>query len=319
MAAIAALMIISVAYAHLCNNIYRTPARFIIKPEKPVTSVDKSEEIRVFVQNNFPVTVNKVMLTATSDDMVQTEVEPAVIDAMRPGARTTFTVKVTVPDKAPPKRHKLSIGISAMQIGFEAMDQSPVPRLRAIVASPLANPCTRILAAEALAKQGDPVGFQFLRDAALRSTQDFRSRAIRALGRVGHKSTISLLRELAREKDGYVKGNAILALGLAGAPGISFENALAANDKFVKTCAQAALTFQGSKEHLNELKEAMSYEDEFVQVAAAWGLASTGEKEGIDLLDKALSASSKEIKLRMLAGEALISLPDRVTNSKSEQ
>jgi len=49
---------LSVVYAHLCNNIYRTPSRFIIKPEKPITSVDKSEKIRVFVQNNFPVTIN---------------------------------------------------------------------------------------------------------------------------------------------------------------------------------------------------------------------------------------------------------------------
>ncbi len=316
LAAAIALSGLSVAYAHLCNNVYRTPARFVIKPEKPITYVDKSDEVRIFVQNNYPVTINKVVLTAKSDDdVVQTEVTPSVIETMRPGARATFTVKMTVPDKAPSKRHKMTIGFSAMQIGFQAADESSVSKLRQIVTSAQANPCTRVLAAEVLAKRGDPVAFQFLREMAQRNTSDYRSRAIRALGRLGNKATFALLRDLARDRDGYLKGNALMALGLADAPLAPVEAALADKDPFVKICAQAALTCRGSKDHLEALKAAMKDADEYVQVAAAWGLATTAEKEAVDLLDAVMSSGSKDIRLRIFAGEALISLPDRDRDS----
>ena len=40
------------AWGHLCNNIYRTPDRVIVKPEKQITTVDQNDRFRVFVQNN---------------------------------------------------------------------------------------------------------------------------------------------------------------------------------------------------------------------------------------------------------------------------
>jgi len=44
----------AMAWAHLCNNIYRTPDRIIVKPEKQVTTIERSDQFRVFVQNNYP-------------------------------------------------------------------------------------------------------------------------------------------------------------------------------------------------------------------------------------------------------------------------
>ena len=318
--AILGLLYLSAAYAHLCNNVYRSPDRLIVKPEKPVTSVERSEEVRVFVKNNFPVTINKVELTAKPDDSVlQVEVTPRSVRAMKPGEKKTFTVRINVAEGAPAKKHKLSIGISAYQIGFESMDESPVPKLRRLVEDPKTNPSTQVLAAEALAKREDPLGIQFLKNMATKQNSDYRSRAIRALGRIGHESTLPLLRELLQEKDGYLKGSAVIALGLAKAPMTPIESALADHDKFVKTCAQAALTYRGSKDYVKGLKEAMQDRDEYVQVAAAWGLAAAGEKEGVNLLNDFMTYdNTKDIRLRMFAGEALISLPDRDIESKAD-
>ena len=86
----------------------------------------------------------------------------------------------------------------------------------------------------------------------------------------------------------------------------------------MKTCSQAALTYHGSKNYIKALKSALENSDESVQVAAAWGLASAGEKEGVDLLDKMISGGTKDVKVRIFAGEALISLPDRDIESKAQ-
>jgi hypothetical protein len=307
LAVIASLFYLSATYAHFCNNIYKLPDRLIVKPEKPVTSVDKSEEVRVFVKNNYPKAISNVSLTAKSDDeAVQTEVEPAKIEEMKPGDKRDFKVKITVADGAPAKKHKLTIGISADQIGFESMDESPVPKLRQLVENKN-NVSTQVLAAEALAKRSDPVGFKFLKDMAAKSNTDMRSRAIRALGRVADKSTVSFLRELVKDNDGYVRGNVFIALALAKAQTMTLQAGLRDTDPFVKTCAAAALTCRGSKNHMKSLKTALQDSDEYVQVAAAWGLASTGDKDG-----------KPNVRLAIFAGESLLNLPDRDTESKAD-
>lgn len=317
---VSGLVCLSAAYAHLCNNVYKSPDRLIVKPEKPVTSVDKSEEVRVFVKNNFPVTINDVRLTVKSDDdNVQVEVTPESLGAMKPGDKKDFTVKITVADGAPAKKHKLSIGLAAKQIGFESLDESPVPKLRQIVETPKTNQSTQVLAAEALAKREDPVGFKFLEDmAANHKSPDYRARAIRGIGRVGNKSSQAFLRKLLTDRDGYVKGNAIIALALSKAQTMTLQRGLSDRDPFVKACSLAALTYRGGKTHLTALKKALEDDDECVQVAAAWGLASAGEKEGVDRLDKMISGGSKDVKVRIFAGESLISLPDRDMDSKAK-
>ena len=96
--AISGLIYLSAAYAHLCNNVYRSPDRFIVKPEKSVTSVDKSEEVRVFVKNNFPVTINDVKLTAKSDDVYgRTKMYESIVKGQypdEPGIPESFNVLV---------------------------------------------------------------------------------------------------------------------------------------------------------------------------------------------------------------------------------
>jgi len=292
--AISGLVYLSAAYAHFCNNVYKTPDRLIVKAEKPVTAVDKSEEVRVFVKNNYPKAVDNVSLSAKSDDeAVTTEVEPAKIEKMKPGDKMDFKIKIKVADGAPAKKHKISIGISADQIGFESMDDNPVPKLHQLVDNKN-NPSTQVLAAEALAKRDDPGGFKFLQNMAQKSSPDMRSRAIRGLGRLANKSTMPLLRELTQDKDGYVRGNAYIALALAKSQTMTLQRGLSDHDPFVKTCALAALTYRGSKTHMKALKTALEDPDQYVQVAAAWGLASVGEKEGLDALDKALGVGGKD-------------------------
>jgi HEAT repeat protein len=236
---------------------------------------------------------------------------------MKPGDKVDFKIKIKVADGAPAKKHKISIGISADQIGFESMDESPVPKLRQLVENKN-NVSTQVLAAEALAKRDDPVGFQFLKNMATKSNPDMRSRAIRALGRLGNKSTPTFLREFLMEKDGYVRGNTFIALALLKAQTMTLQKGLSDRDPFVKTCALAALTYRGSKTHIKALKSALEDPDKYVQVAAAWGLASIGEKEGLDTLDRSLGAADKDIKLAIFAGEALLSIPDRDVESKPE-
>ena len=315
---IVALVCVSVAFAHLCNNVYRTPDRLIVKPERPVSMVTQSEQVRVFVVNNFPVAINDVALSVKSDDVaVEASVTPESLDVLRPGQRTQFTVRIKVAEGAPAKKHRLLIGLAARQIGFEKMDEAPVPKLRALVAEATANPSARVLAAESLAKKDDPVGFQFLKEMAAKHSPDYRSRAIRALGRAGNRSTLTFLRGLLQERDGYLRGNALIALALAKAPATSLEAKLTDCDEFVKTCAKAALAYRGNTNYAQALKEATKNSDGYVQVAAAWGLAATGDKEAIDLLDKA-SGAGDDTKLRIFAGDMLISLPERQVESKTE-
>ena len=314
---IAALVCASVAFAHLCNNVYRTPDRLVVKPEKPVTMVTQSEQVRIFVANNFPVAINNVSLSVRSDDVtVQASVTPESLDVLRPGQRTQFTVRIQVAEGAPAKKHRLLIGLTAKQIGFEIVDDAPVPKLRAIVNEATANPATRVLAAESLAKKNDPLGFEFLKATAAKHSADYRSRAIRALGRAGSKS-LPFLRGLMQERDGYLRGNALIALALAKATTASLETKVNDRDAFVKTCAKAALAYRGDPKHASDLKEATEDSDGYVRVAAAWGLAATGDKEAIDLLDKT-SGSGDDTRLRIFAGDMLISLPERQVEAKAE-
>ena len=81
------------ASAHLCNNIYKTPDRLIVKPEKQVVNLDQVDEFRVFAQNNFPTVVNKLRLSATVDgDGVDVTVTPASFDQLKPGERVSESV-----------------------------------------------------------------------------------------------------------------------------------------------------------------------------------------------------------------------------------
>jgi HEAT repeat protein len=122
---------------------------------------------------------------------------------------------------------------------------------------------------------------------------------------------------LLQERDGYLRGNALIALALAKAPATSLEAKLTDRDEFVKTCAKAGLAYLGKKDHVDALKEATKDSDAYIQVAAAWGLAATGDKEAMDLLDKA-SGAGDDTKLRIFAGDMLISLPERQVESKTE-
>jgi HEAT repeat protein len=276
-----------------------------------------------------------VVLSAKSDDdKVQVSVLPEQVPSLKPGDKVDFKIKIKVVPGARAEKHKVSIGIAADKIGFESMDESPVEQLRKLVQTPGTNPSTQVLAAEALAKREDPIAFEFLKDMAKNhKIQDYRSRAIRALGRVGNESSLSFLEELLDERDGYLKGCTMMAIAMLTAqttpkatlsekdPVMKACSAAARTEKdpFVKACAQASLTFRGNRNYLMSLRRGLKDSDPYVKLAAAWGLAATtttGKKDGVEALDEMLGTSGKDVKLRIFVGEALISLPERESKSR---
>ena len=102
------LLAIGAADAHLCNNIYRTPDRLVVKPEKDLTRIDKSDSFRIFVKNNYPTFLDNVRLTAQSDsDALTVSISPESIGHMLPGDKSAFTIKLTVRDATKAQRAHL--------------------------------------------------------------------------------------------------------------------------------------------------------------------------------------------------------------------
>jgi len=113
------------AAAHLCNNIYRTPDRVIVKPEKQVTALDRDDEFRVFVQNNYPTLLHNIRLTATVEGGgVAVTVTPQSVQELKAAERTAFTVRLTVQPGAARGRRQLQFGVSTNEVGFRAVQEA---------------------------------------------------------------------------------------------------------------------------------------------------------------------------------------------------
>jgi HEAT repeat protein len=161
------------------------------------------------------------------------------------------------------------------------------------------------LAAESLVRRNDPVGAQWLKD-FMRDTKvrrDFRSRAIRALGKAGGKEQIAFLKEFLRDQDGFLKGNSLLALGCLQADLETFREFLDERDDFLRFCALAGAALAGHKEFLPQLREGLDSPDVYVRIACGWALAAHKQTEGISALEKAFA--TKDAMQMVMAGDAL--------------
>ncbi|MFQ6099208.1 MAG: HEAT repeat domain-containing protein [Armatimonadota bacterium] len=298
-------LLATVASAHLCNNIYRTPDRIIVKPEKDVTSIEKTDEFRVFVKNNYPTVIDDVRLTATSPDgALEVSVQPRAFSRMHPAEKAAFTLKVTVKPGAPPGKHTLQIGISAKQVGFRPAAEATTEALRAVMKDP--NPSPRVLAGESLVLRKDPAGYECLRGFISGRDREYCCRALRAAGRTGDRSLVPVILQKLTQRDGFIKGNALLALGMLRAEREQIARFVNDRDPFVATCARAALAIHGDKRVLQYLRPALQHQDGWVRVAAAWGIAAAGDKAAVQFLDQSLKGD--DASFRAFIGDALVSI-----------
>lgn len=309
----ALLLMAGAACAHLCNNIYRTPDRVIVKPEKPVATVVGTEDFRVFIQNNYPTYLDNLRLAAKLDsDDVTAEVTPAAIKRLKAGERTSFRVKLTSRPGAAAAKHALSFSISADNIDWRPVEKVSTDALRDVITRD-ENISATIQAGESLVARHDPLGTKYLVGVAGKrgSDRDYRARATRALGKGGDKANIAFLRTLLDEQDGFVKGNALLALGLLGDKASTFSHSYEDRDRFVRAAAMAGRVLAGGreKELLVQLKQDLKSSNAYVCIAAGWGLGVRRDRDAIAALDQAFATD--DAMQRTCAGDALVDLANR--------
>jgi hypothetical protein len=297
---------VATASAHLCNNIYRTPDRIVVKPEKDVTSIVKADQFRVFVKNNYPTVLNNVRLTAKSpDNALATTVEPAAIPRMQPGEKSAFTLKITVKPGVATGKHSLEVGISANEVGFRPAAEASTESLRAVMKDD--NPSPRVLAAESLVRRKDAAGYESMRGFIGGGDREYCCRALRAYGRTGDTSLADLVRTRLNDRDGFVKGNALLCLGMLGLDQQRINAFVNDRDPFVSTCARTALALQGDARPVPYLRPVVTNPNVWVRAVAAWGLAHAGDKAAVQVLDQSLPVAGDD-NCKAMIGDALVTL-----------
>ncbi|NMB74472.1 MAG: hypothetical protein GYA21_05010 [Myxococcales bacterium] len=94
---LAANMAAPPALAHWCTNIYNTPSRIIVKPERDTVfmneTIGSQETLRVWVRNNFPYGISGVRLLASNSDF-SVSCSPSNVTVM-PGENKLFTLTIT--------------------------------------------------------------------------------------------------------------------------------------------------------------------------------------------------------------------------------
>ena len=301
------------AFGHLCNNIYRTPDRVIVKPEKPTATVVGSEEFRVFVQNNYPTYLDNLRLAAKLDsEDTRVSVTPESVKRLKAGERTAFRVRLTSRPGAKSTRSTLAFSVSADNIDWKPVTETTTDDLRRALRSE-DNLSATIQTAESLVTRRDPEGTKYLIGIAGNRQQDrdYRARATRAFGKGGDKRNIPFLRSLLSDPDGWVRGNALLALGLLGDQAGTFSPRYTERDEFVRASAMAGRVLAGGKEPslLKSLSDGLQSSDAYVRIACGWGLASRRDKAAITVLDR--DFTTDDAMQRTTAGDALVDVANR--------
>lgn len=298
------------ASAHLCNNIYRTPDRVIVKPEKQSVVLDGTDEFRVFVQNNYHTYLHNLRLAAqVQGGGVTVKISPASVSELIAGQRVAFTVHLTAGAGAAGRR-ALQFGVSANEIGFRQLQEPTNEELMKSASD--GNHSPAVMAAESLVVRGDARGMQKLQSFASRDNPDYRGRAIRAIGKAGNKQAIPFLRNLLNERNGWVQGNALLALGLLGDVQDTFSPYWRNRDEFVRAAAVAGVALASDeppKWTEQWLPAGLKSQNVYVRIACGWALAAQRNKDGIDILDTAFRTNDPQ--QRTTAGDALVDVANR--------
>ncbi|HQJ52590.1 MAG TPA: HEAT repeat domain-containing protein [Anaerolineae bacterium] len=302
---------LTAAQAHLCNNIYRTPDRVIVKPEKDAAVFENGDQFRVFVLNNYPTMLRNVrLLGQASVAGVNVGIEPQAIPEMKPGQKEAFTVNVSAGQGVAQGKHSLKFAIAADNIGWGNSGQQPVGEvsdrdlLRAMGDD---NTSCVVLAAESLARRKNQAGVDKLTELI----NNGYNRAIHAAGRSGNPALAPLLLSKLQDRNGMVVGMSCISLGLLK-ENLDAVRALAGHrDPFIDACANTALVLagQGDEGSLDYLRQGLSFDDQWVRCAAAWGCAWLNDTEALKVLDQLVSSGDAD--LVVFAGDALLSLAER--------
>lgn len=299
------------ASAHLCNNIYRTPDRIIVKPEQQVVTLDKEDGFRVFVQNNYHTYIHKLRLAAEVDNAgVKCTVEPAEFAELKAGERVSFQIKVAADAGVPKGNHPVKFRVSAQEVGFLPLKEATNDELADALS--YGNYCGPIMSAETLGKRKDPRGVEKLKGWIASGPGDYNCRAIRALGKVGDPANIEFLRSRLTVPDGFYKGNILLALGLLKDKPETFAPYIEHRDDFVRFCALSALVLAGDKSEkaVAALKPGLTHDDKYVKIACGWALAAIlRDKEAIAVLDEVFKIG--DAQSRTMAGDAMVDIANR--------
>lgn len=309
------------ASAHLCNNIYRTPDRIIIKSEKDELVLETEDEVRIFVRNNYPTHLRSVRLVAEVDDPhVMATVTPEMIEVLTPGEKYEFTVRVHAEEGAPQGTYRLKLSVGADSFGFAPVHEITDDELVAALDDPMGNVSSHVLIAESLLRRRHPVGMELLQQ-LLQGDRGYLIRALRAAGRSGNPDVIPLLSPLLSQRDGAVRGNALLAVGMLKAETPALQAALSDPDPFVCSCAATGLLMAGAAPEglAAELSDPrfLDHDSEWVRVAAAWGSAWAGNTDALSVLERALSSGDAEVVV--FAGDALLCLADQQAQKEADE
>jgi len=306
-----------VAFAHLCNNIYNTPDRIIVKPERDSLTLETGDEVRVFVRNNYPTRISDFALGATTDDQaVRATVEPTGVQEMVPGEKHAFTVKIAAGAGATQGAHKVTLSIRAKEVGdWTVVHQSTETEL--IDAFNRGNVSSHVLAAESLARMKSQAGIDKLKSLLDgEGGRDYTARAIESVGRTGNTDLSPLLHPFLQQRDGFLKGLAALALGMLKTDLELLQPLLQDADPFV-CCATATGVIMADKAPPGLVDELatrfLQHEDARVRVAAAWGCAWAGNENALKVIDKTFrdAHSAGDSELAVFAGCALLCLADQ--------
>ena len=306
------------ASAHLCNNIYKTPDRIIVKPEQQVVTLDKEDSFRVFVQNNYHTYVHNLRLAANVDNAgVKCDVEPAEFRELKAGERVSFQVKVTADEGVPKGNHPVKFRVSAQEVGFLPVKEATNDEL--VDALSYGNYCGPIMSAETLGRRKDDRGVEKLKGWIAQGPGDYNCRAVRALGKVGDAlgkdktaETIAFLRSRLTVNDGFYKGNVLLALGLLKDEKATFAPYLNHRDDFIRYCALSALVLAGDKSTaaVEAIRPGLTHDDKYVRIATGWALAAIlRDKSAIAVLDEVFKTN--DAQMRTMAGDAMVDIANR--------
>jgi len=298
------------ASGHLCNNIYRTPDRIIVKPEKQQVSLDRADKFRVFVQNNYHTYIHRLRLTADVEGGgVNVTVTPKEFRELKAGERVSFDLEVTAEAGAAKGPRALKLGVTSQEVGFIPLQQATNDEL--FEATKYGNYCGPVMSAETLVKRKDERGMVKLQGWA-RGSGDYESRATRAIGKAGDPSAIAFLRGQLANPNGWKRGNTLLALGLLKDVPETFAPYVDNRDDFVRYSALAALVLAGDKSDaaVAKVKPGLTHDDVYVRIACGWALAAIlRDKAAVDVIDAAFKQNSPQI--RVMAGDALVDIAER--------
>jgi len=183
----------------------------------------------------LPEDTRQLQLVAEAEGGIQATVEPARLDQMLPGQKEAFTVTLDGQGvREGEYRVTLSVGADAVGSGPSGM----LPRRTCCRPSRTTTRAAASWRPESLAREGNQEGIDQLR--RLLDGSDGRSyvgRAIRAVGRSGNKDLADMLLPFLEQRDGLLRGMALVSLGMLGVQLEKLEAVLLDPDPFVCCCA----------------------------------------------------------------------------------